>query len=447
MNSGFQFEYEADVVVCGAGTAGSIAAIAAANEGKTVAVIEQFGAAGGSSTLGLVTPLMRTGVEDNPMCSYVAQDVNAKLVEYGGASGDGSAFDPQMLSLVLEEFLVRGEIKLFYHTFVCDVLRKEDSVEGIIVQNKSGRGIVTGKVYIDATGDGDVSYLAGAAYESGDEETGKNQPVSLRYMVGGIDIKKFREFLAEHGHLVENISTAVTIPNRDWPLYSVFMEAVENGDLIEDDAVYWQIFGVPGRKDTLAFNCPEFFDTTNAVDYEDLTYVQLQGKKAIMRQLRFYKKYLAGFEDAYISSIAVMVGIRESRRITTDYVLTAEDILGHKKFEDGIVQSNYPVDIHGRKLRLEANEVSKCREDGRPFYEIPYRSLTVKGIDNLLVAGRCIGADFVAQSSLRIIPTCRAMGEACGVAAAMAMDNNMSLRQVDGRKVREHMIEKGAEFV
>src|SRR5699024_6961625 len=124
-------------------------------------------------------------------------------------------------------------------------------------------------------------------------------------------------------------------------------------------------------------------------------------------------------------------------------VLTTEDILRHRKFDDGIVQSNYPVDIHGEKLRLEyidADEVSK----EEPYYEIPYRSLVVAGVDNLLVAGRCIGADFVAQSSLRIIPTCRAMGEASGIAASMSIDGNISPHKLDGVKVREHMIEKGA---
>ncbi|WP_129723425.1 FAD-dependent oxidoreductase [Xylanivirga thermophila] len=446
MNLKIQFTYEADVVVCGAGTAGAIAAIASANEGKKVALIEQFGAAGGSATLGLVTPLMHTGIEGNPMCSYISQKINGKLIEYGGASGDGSAFDPQMLSLVLEEFLAQDNIKIFYYTFICDVLRKEDSIEGIFVQNKSGRGIISGKVYIDATGDGDVAYLSGADFKSGDEETGKNQPVSLRYMLGGINIEKFREFLAKYGHISDNISTAMTIPNRNWPLYPIFMEAIENGDLVEDDAVYWQIFGVPGRKDTLAFNCPEFFDATDGVDFEDLTHVQLHGKMAIMRQLKFYKKYLPGFENAYISQIATMVGIRESRRIVTDYMLKADDILAHRKFVDGIVQSNYPIDIHGRKLRLEANVVDRSFEGNRPFYEIPYRSVVVKGIDNLLVAGRCIGADFVAQSSLRIMPTCRAMGEACGIAAAISIDNNIDLHKMDGSRVRKHMIKRGAEF-
>ncbi|HCS72364.1 MAG TPA: FAD-dependent oxidoreductase, partial [Clostridiales bacterium] len=130
MVTNYQFTYEADVVVCGAGTAGSIAAIAAANEGKTVALIEQFGTAGGSATLSLVTPLMHTGIKDNPMNSYISQEINKKLVEYGGAAGDGSLFDPQMLAIVLEEFLVKDNIKIFYHTFITDVVRDADSVQG-----------------------------------------------------------------------------------------------------------------------------------------------------------------------------------------------------------------------------------------------------------------------------------------------------------------------------
>ena len=453
MNSNYQFSYEADVVVCGAGTAGSTAAIAAANEGKTVALIEQFGSAGGSATLSLVTPLMHTKIKDNPMNSYISQEINKRLVEYGGATGDGSAFDPQMLAIVLEEFLANGNIKIFYHTFITDVERENDTIQGIVVHNKSGKGLISGKVYIDATGDGDVSWLAKADFEAGDEETGKNQPVSLRYIIGGIDIKRFWNYLNQYMEedqrqeyvTGKSLHTAMTLHNiTRCPLAPVFIEAIEKGDITEEDAVYWQTFSVPGRKDTLAFNCPEFFENTDATNNDDLTYVQLQGKKAILRQLRFYKKYFEGFEDAYISDIASLVGIRESRRITTDYVLTVEDVVSHRKFEDGIVQSNYPVDIHGRKLRLENIE---GRDDGRPFYEIPYRCLVVKDVVNLLVAGRCIGADFVAQSSLRIMPTCRAMGEACGIAASIAIDKNISVSKIDGSVIRQRMINKGAKFV
>ena len=453
MDSEYQFIHEADIVVCGAGTAGSIAAVAAANEGKTVAVVEQFGAVGGSAVQSLVTPLMHTHIEGNPMNSYISQEVNERLVGYGGANGDGSAFDPLMLSIVLEEFLARENIRIFYHTFITDVKKEGNSIRGIVVHNKSGKGLVSGKVYIDATGDGDVSYLAKADFMTGEEETKKNQPVSLRYMIGGIDIEKFWNYMEryksedqrEEYDPKRNVHAAMTLPNTgNWPLSPVFMEAVGKGDLTEEDAVYWQLFSVPGRKDTLAFNCPEFFENTNGTDNGDLTYVQLHGKKAILRQLRFYRKYFEGFDNAYISDIASMVGIRESRRIVADYILTAEDVVSHRKFADAIAQSNYPVDIHGRKLRLVNR---KHDQDYRPFYEIPYRSLAVKGTENLLVAGRSIGADFVAQSSLRIMPTCRAIGEACGIAAAMSINENVGIHEIDGAEVRKHMMAKGARFV
>lgn len=452
MVTNYQFTYEADVVVCGAGTAGSIAAIAAANEGKTVALIEQFGTAGGSATLSLVTPLMHTGIKDNPMNSYISQEINKKLVEYGGAAGDGSLFDPQMLAIVLEEFLVKDNIKIFYHTFITDVVRDGDSVQGIIVHNKSGKGFISGKVYIDATGDGDVSYLAKADYMTGDENQ-KNQAVSLRYIIGGINVEEFWNYLNRYQTEMQRetygpdktLHTAMTLPNiNKWPLDPVFMDAVEKKDLIKEDVIYWQTFSIPGRKDSLAFNCPEFFENTDATNNDDLTYVQLHGKKAIMRQLKFYKKYFEGFENAYISDIASMVGIRESRRIVSDYLLTTEDVLSHRKFEDGIAQSNYPVDVHGIELRTDN---IKCKSDEIPFYEIPYRCLAVKGVENLLAAGRCIGADFIAQSSLRIMPTCRAIGEACGIAAAMAVDENNNVHKINGSNVRKHMINKGAKFV
>ncbi len=454
MNSEYQFTVTADVVVCGAGTAGSIAAIAAAREGKSVALIEQFGIAGGSAPLSLVTPMMHTHIRGNPMNSYLSQEINERLLALGAASGDGSSFDPLMISIVLEDLLLKENVRILYHTLITGVKKEGNAIQGIVVHNKSGKGLITGKVYIDATGDGDVSYLAEADFTAGEEETGKNQPVSLRYMIGGIDIPKFWNFVQRYENRDQpeevdpdrGISTAMTIPNTGkWPLEPVFLDAVEKGDITREDAIYWQVFSIPGRKDCLAFNCPEFFENTNGTDNGDLTYVQLHGKKAILRQLRFYRKYFEGFDDAYISDISVMVGIRESRRIVADYNLTAEDVVSHRKFEDAIAQSNYPVDIHGRKLRNI--EIRQNKEDRRPFYEIPYRCLAVKGIANLLVAGRCIGSDFIAQSSLRIMPTCRAMGEACGIAAAISLDENVGIHELDGARVRSLMKEKGAQFV
>ncbi len=442
--------YTADVVVCGAGTAGAVAAIAAADQGKNVILIEQYGIPGGSVTLSLVTPLMRTGIKGNPMCSYISDEINRRAVETGASIDKGDIWlDPMMLGVILEEMLMERKVKILYHTTVIGAEKDGSAISCVNIFNKSGHGKVYGKMFIDCTGDADLCALLELPMLHGNEEDGKNQPVSLRYVLGGIDTDAFWAFYSEKNTGAptprpEQYSGAVTT-NEKWnyPLRPLFFEAIEKGDLIYEDAVYWQFFTIPGRYDAIAFNCPEFFDLHDADDAENLTFVQLEGKKAIMRQLKFYRKYLPGFEKAYIAQISTMVGIRESRRAVTDHVITNSECLAHAQFDDAICQSNYPVDIHGRKL----NTYDIIKDSGKPYYEIPLRALIVKDVDNLLVAGRNLGAEFVAQSSIRVIPTCRAMGEAAGICAAFAIDEGRkSLHGFDGTRVREEMIARGAKF-
>ncbi|MBO4886732.1 MAG: FAD-dependent oxidoreductase [Firmicutes bacterium] len=447
-----KYEYTYDVVVLGAGTAGAAAAIAAADFGAKVLVVEQFGSAGGSGSLGLVTPLMSTGIKDRPQCSYIGNEIIERLYQLDASDGNKRAyFDPMMLSIVLEEMLHERGVTMLYHTMVTGVELEGGHITGIRVCNISGNGIVHAtKRYIDATGDAVVCDFAGLPTLHGDEETHKNQPCSLRYMIGGVDVDAFWHYLAEMRSQAglsstsgdqtaprpENFSDAVTSGERKRALKPVFLKAVEAGDLEEEDAIYWQFFTVPGRRDVLAFNCPEFFDIDDITNAEKQSFVQVQGKLRILRHLRFYRKYLPGFEHAYIAQISAMVGIREGRRAITEYIFTTEDAFAWRKFDDAVSQSNYPVDVHGRSLRNHA--LSRDENEPRKYYEIPFRSLIVKGVDNLLVAGRNLGAEFVAQSSVRIIPTCRSLGEAAGIAAALSTN--------DGWIVRAEMEKKGAEF-
>ena len=159
--------------------------------------------------------------------------------------------------------------------------------------------------------------------------------------------------------------------------------------------------------------------------------------------MSFYRKYLPGFENAYISDIASSVGVRESRNIVTEYVITAKDLLSRRKFPDCICRSAYPVDIHGKTLSFSSVTPA---DDGKPWYELPFRALAVKGIDNLLVAGRCLGADFTAQSSIRVQHSARASGEAAGIGAALSLEHNTAPRFVNGADVRAVMLERGADF-
>ena len=180
--------YEADVVVCGGGTAGVFAAISAAESGKRVLIVEQFGSLGGSATNGLVTPLMHSHIAGDPACSYISLRLREKLKLYGGVDGSGRAFDSTVLKLALEELCAEAGVQLLYHTFISDVLVENGVVKAVVAGNKSGTVVIAGDMFIDCTGDGDVSVLAGAQYAKGNPETGKNQPISLRYVVGGVDI-------------------------------------------------------------------------------------------------------------------------------------------------------------------------------------------------------------------------------------------------------------------
>ena len=443
----------AEFIVCGAGTAGAAAAIAAADQGIDALVIEQFGCAGGSAANSFVTPMMNTGVIGNPHCSYVGEEINRRMVALGAAAGDGKVwFDPEALKFVLEEMLTERGVRRLYHSFICGAERDDRRVTGVTAANKSGLVSIRGDVFLDATGDADLCARLELPLMHGNDKDGANQPVSLRYILGGVDLDEFWELIQDmrpsgtpRMPRPVNFDGAVTdSPSANWALAPLFQRAISAGDLLPTDMAYWQFFTIPGRRDALALNCPEFFDFPNADDAETLTRVQIDGKRAVMRQLAFYRKYLRGFGQAYVSAVAPMVGVRESRRAVTEYVLTREDCARHARFEDAILRTNYAIDVHGKVLK---NERLPDGDAENPYYEIPLRSLIVRDADNLLAAGRNLGADFIAQSSARIIPSCRAMGEAAGIAAAMFVkENARRVADIDGARVRAEMKRRGADF-
>ena len=190
-------------------------------------------------------------------------------------------------------------------------------------------------------------------------------------------------------------------------------------------------------KDTLWFNCPEAGHITSAADAESVTEMILYSRKSAMRIMSFLKERFPGFEEAYIQSFADIPGIRESYRLDGEYIITEKDIEARCRFEDAVAQSAYPIDIHNEK------NLVLIHMDPGEYYEIPYRCMLPREVDNLLVAGRCVSATFAAQSSMRIQLTCMALGEAAGIAAAMSPQ----VKKVDGAQVRRRMIEHGAKFL
>lgn len=446
-NSCKLIENEFDVIVVGGGTAGSTAAIAAAMEGANTLLIEKTCYLGGASSGGQVTPMMHVGTPENIDISFVNSLIKKRLRDesFGATDscGNDGWFNPEMLKFVIEEIYLEYGGKVLYDTQFLDTIIENDAVKGVIVFNKGGLQAIKGKVIIDCSGDADVAYSAEVPCLIGDELNHQNQSSSLRFMVGNVDILKTEEQMKNIGVPMAlefpffEISSTWENPN---PLTKIFQKAVDAGVLTYDDGKYFQAFSVPGMPGVISFNCPEVPNIHNSMNPEAITNIVIIGKKMIRRLHRFLKTYLHGFENSYILSVATVPGIRESRRMQGQYVLSENDYNQRAKFEDAIARTSYPVDIHGlideKKLQIKPFKKGE-------YFEIPFRCLVPKHIDNLLVGGRCISSTFVAQSSIRVQATCRATGEAAGIAAAYCTKNDLSIKELDGKIIREKMKIKG----
>jgi hypothetical protein len=291
----------------------------------------------------------------------------------------------------------------------------------------------TAQIYIDATGDATLSRLAGATIESGDA-TGKNQPMTLRFTLGNIDTAKVAEFFGDDAKPNRPDFLSVGMAKaEESAIGALIAKAIDAEVLHPDDLGYFQFFTVLGRPRELAFNCPRItgFNPEDPFAVSQALHV---GREKIFRIAEFCRLYLPGFEDSYVSVIAPLMGIRESGRVVGDYVLTEDDHQQCRKFPDAVARNRYPIDIH---LADGGVELRKLPEND--YHEIPYRCLLPVGLDNLLVAGRCLSATFVAQSSVRIQPVCRALGEAAGAAAALSSRASISPRSLPYESLRAEL--------
>ena len=428
------FRGEYDVIVAGGGTAGALAAIAAQRCGAKTLVIEQFGSLGGSATIGMVTPLMSLGIPDDGGHCRLSNEITMRMRALGGTEDDHHQFDPSLLSFVLED--MAADCKILYHSLIVDCAIENGRVAYVIVSNKDGLSVYSADYFIDATGDADLAYKAGVKCSIGDQN-GIIQPVSLRFEMAGIDFGAFHAQMKELGFHGEKYF-AMNCPA---DMARLLAQAEADGVLKHQDVVYFQAFGIPGRSDAMSFNCPELPAQIGAVSAEFISQKQREGKQAILRLRTFLQRYIRGFEHAYITAVAPMIGFRESRRIDAAYVLSIQDLLNYRKFDDAVASSRYPVDIHGRDDRTLGLQYNDEIPESERFWQVPFRTMIAKGIDNLLVAGRCAGFDFQAQSAARVQLICRSMGEAAGVAAAYAVrqSGRISFGSLDLQTVIKHL--------
>ena len=424
-----------DVIVVGGGTAGCAAAYMAGKLGLKTLLIEKSIHLGGTITSALVVPAMKSG--EHQINTEFYKELISELHSIGGQAtyqGNPGWFNPELTKIALDTMMAKANVEVFFDTHIRDVILENKEIKGVIiskemlsvyndkieVENKELSVSIEAKYVIDATGNCEIGKLCGCEFL---EEKNKDQPVSLRFMMGGIDVPRFAEWLKDFDTdrnvtTVEDIdgfihlSTAYTWDKgKKWALAPLFEDAVAKGILKDHDRNYFQIFTVAGMPSTIAFNCPRIIDYTNTMEVENMSKALQLGRKSILRLSEFCRKYLVGFENSYISNIADMLGIRVSRRIKGKYVYTIDDVKSGKTFEHPIVVSNYPVDVHSKEKDGSTLEVVKD-------YTLPLESLMSADIDNLFVVGRCISADFMAQGALRVQASCFSMGE--GVAKYLA---------------------------
>jgi hypothetical protein len=447
---------DVDVLIVGGGTAGAVAGIAAAREGARTLIVEQFGWLGGSQTGALVTPMMPNHGDRAPLNAGIDAEICDRLVagRQSGVWRDGNRgwFNPEALKHLLEQMAQEAGAELLYYTFVEDAIVDAGVLSGVVLANKAGRSVIRAKRTVDASGDADVAALAGVPFESGEQGTGRNQPFSVRFTLGNTDVPRLAEFLASLGrHEVMASAEGADGPlvhtamvwGKGWTLEPLFRQAVADGVLRESDGDYFQVFSMAGRPGELAFNCPRVGDETDGTDPFHLTRAQVRAREITRRYVAFCRRYLPGCERAYLVITAPMVGVRESRRILGEYYLTTQDVLGARKFEDAILRNNYPLDIHRDPGDPRP---SLTRLPKGEYHEVPYRCLVPLGVEHLLVAGRCLSASFEAQSSVRIQPNCRAMGQAAGLAAALSIQAGITPRAQDGVALRSALRARGASL-
>lgn len=431
-----------DVVVLGGGVSGCMAAFAAAKQGASTLIVEKYGFLGGSLTNAGVGPMMTFHAGKRQVISGIPQELIRRLCQRNGCLGhiedstgyasSVTPFDTETMKLVLDEMARDFCVDVLFHAVLTHVRKDGDRICTVTVHTCSGPLEIAGKMFIDATGDAALSFASGATVMQGRDSDGLCQPMTTNMKVANVDIQALRNEIRKNpeNFNIRDLSTLDRTPRLSVAgFYREFNQAKEAGVISTQ------------REDVLLFetvNPGEIIVNTtrvikrNPVDPWDLSWAEFEGRKQASELMAFFRNTCAGFENAVLVSTGVQIGVRESRRVLGHYLLTAEDLLSSKPFDDTVALGGYPIDIHNPSGAKTATTHLKPGQ----FYFIPLRALIAKGFANLFVCGRCISATHEAGAAIRVTPIAMATGQAAGAAAGLSAVMDISATDIAYKKLK-----------
>jgi hypothetical protein len=395
---------DADVVVCGAGPAGVAAALASARTGASTRLIEVNGCLGGVWTAGLLSWLLDTGNKTGLMREMLVRlEARGASIVFGGSVG----YDVEEMKMLLEEMCLEAGVRIRLHSRVCDAVRNADGrLEAVITESKSGREAFRAKAFVDASGDGDLAAQAGCGFDYGHPETGKAQPMSFIALLSGIDPEGLTPY-------VRGLAEAA-----DWSTPKDNLRKAMNEAGVDPSYAKPTLFFIRPGLFCLMANHEYGVAGTNA---DELTEASLRGRAEVHRLINALRATGGAWKNVRIIATPEHIGVREGRRIHGRYTVTTEDLIAGARHDDAVCQVRFGVDVHSTDPTKTKGIASKGVR-AKP-YDVPYRALVAKDVDGLLMAGRNISGDFIAHSSYRVTGDSVPMGEAAGIAAALAVQS------------------------
>ena len=413
-----------DVVVAGAGPAGIAAALEASRCGVKVALIERYGCVGGNLTQGYVGPIM------GGICAgTIGEEIEDSVCVQRGICPD---FEKAKIELIKK--LYEAGVDVYLQTLVTGVEKNGECIKAVHTLGKFGPMDFGANVFIDATGDGDLSVLAGCPWEFGRSGDKLVQPVTLMFIIDGVD--SGQTLLCGHEEHYTDLGDG-----REY--LDLCHKACRSGELPENVNIV-RLYKTQRPTERMVNATQENF--IDPLDPMSVYKAEVSLRSQIGKIVDFLKNNIPGFADITIKGSASTLGVRESRRIMGKYILTEQDLLAGREFPDSVVhRANFPLDIHNPAGPGQSVDEEKCPPAPKP-YDIPFSAMCPIGCSNLITAGRCISGTHVAHSSYRVMRICMAMGQAAGAAAAIMSNENLTTESVDPKRIRQHLIDRGVKL-